>query len=542
MGNENPVLGNEESDRDVDFKPVIEQAPDRRRIFRKLLALAGLGITGALLSQDKTGLLPTVKATNPTVTTESSGTNTSGYVAFWDSGTDITSDSGGNFTWGSVFGLKSIAGQSGVFGGANNAGGIGVEGEAFSTSGSPVGVLGVTEGYASVPSSGPVGVQGEANTGTGVLGQSISGTGVVGSTTSGYAGLFTGGNVGIGTTTPSSLLTVHGASGTVDQIRIEQGGTGNADILTAAGSAATAMGTTSSGIGFVGTTSNNDLKIQVANNARIYLPAGGGVGIGTTSPPLQLSIVDESGANSRGVQLMENYSSAGAAVMNFYKSRGTNAAPTAVANGDYVHAFSAFAYSGSTYLDTAGFLTRVNGSVTGSSVPTDLALYTKSTGTNDPYGDGVVRLVVSGANGNVGIGTTTPTHLIQLNGGAYCTGTGAWIAGSSVRWKENITPLTDGVDTLKQLHPVSYNRKETPGKTTMGFIAEEVGKVLPTVVDWDRKEPGYAEGYDHLAILALSVQAVKELATRNSKQETTIQQLQERIAVLERTVKQFTAS
>jgi hypothetical protein len=107
--------------------------------------------------------------------------------------------------------------------------------------------------------------------------------------------------------------------------------------------------------------------------------------------------------------------------------------------------------------------------------------------------------------GHVGLGLNAPAHLIHLNGGAYCDGTGSWIAGSSVRWKENITPLAGGVDTLKQLHPVAYNRKETPGKKTMGFIAEEVGKVLPTVVDWDKAEPGYAEGYDHLAILALAV-------------------------------------
>jgi hypothetical protein len=114
-----------------------------------------------------------------------------------------------------------------------------------------------------------------------------------------------------------------------------------------------------------------------------------------------------------------------------------------------------------------------------------------------------------------------------LADGAYCDGTGAWIAGSSVRWKENITPLVDAVSTLRQLHPVTYNRKETPGKTTMGFIAEEVGKVLPTVVDWDQKEPGYAEGYDHQAILALAVEAIRD-------QQKTIEQLQHRIAVLEK--------
>ena len=83
----------------------------------------------------------------------------------------------------------------------------------------------------------------------------------------------------------------------------------------------------------------------------------------------------------------------------------------------------------------------------------------------------------------------------------------------------------------------------------MGFIAEEVGKVLPTVVDWDPKEEGYAEGYDHLAILALAVEAVKEqqrtIEQLRGQHETEIEQLRtennilheqltERIEVLER--------
>jgi hypothetical protein len=87
----------------------------------------------------------------------------------------------------------------------------------------------------------------------------------------------------------------------------------------------------------------------------------------------------------------------------------------------------------------------------------------------------------------VGIGTTRPSHLIQLAGGAYSDGS-TWNPASSIRWKENITPLTDGIETLKQLHPVRYNYKKTPTETTMGFIAEEVGKVLPMVVDWDPAE------------------------------------------------------
>ncbi len=151
------------------------------------------------------------------------------------------------------------------------------------------------------------------------------------------------------------------------------------------------------------------------------------------------------------------------------------------------------------------------------------------------------NLLLQDAGGKVGIGTTTPTHLIQLAGGAFCDGTGAWIAGSSVRWKENIEPLADGVDTLRQLHPVSYNRKETPSRRTMGFIAEEVGKVLPTIVDWDEAEPGYAEGYDHLAILALTVEAIKEQQKEIEQLKVVIKEQSDDIRTLHETVKGLSA-
>jgi ribosomal protein L9 len=56
------------------------------------------------------------------------------------------------------------------------------------------------------------------------------------------------------------------------------------------------------------------------------------------------------------------------------------------------------------------------------------------------------------------------------------------------------------------------------------------------VVDWDKAEPGYAEGYDHLVILALAVQAVKEQQTTIQGQQT---QISEQQATIEALKKQF---
>ena len=52
------------------------------------------------------------------------------------------------------------------------------------------------------------------------------------------------------------------------------------------------------------------------------------------------------------------------------------------------------------------------------------------------------------------------------------------------------------------------------------------------MVDWDPKEAGYAEGYDHLAILALAVEAVKE-------QQRTIEDLRDQVRILQQEVKRL---
>jgi hypothetical protein len=66
--------------------------------------------------------------------------------------------------------------------------GIGVEGDANATTGTPTGVMGVTEGTLVTPAMS--GVHGVANTGTGVLGESTSGVGVLGETSTGQAGVY----------------------------------------------------------------------------------------------------------------------------------------------------------------------------------------------------------------------------------------------------------------------------------------------------------------------------------------------------------------
>ncbi len=77
------------------------------------------------------------------------------------------------------------------------------------------------------------------------------------------------------------------------------------------------------------------------------------------------------------------------------------------------------------------------------------------------------------------------------------------------------------MDTLSKLNGVSYDWKDT-GKKDYGFIAEEVGKVLPEIVEWSA-DPEYANSMDYIRIISFLVEGVKE-------QEKKIIDLQNKLA------------
>ena len=122
----------------------------------------------------------------------------------------------------------------------------------------------------------------------------------------------------------------------------------------------------------------------------------------------------------------------------------------------------------------------------------------------------------------VGIGTTTPTHLIHLAGGAYSNGS-TWVNASSRELKENIKEVSteEAIKTVENLKPVAFNYKEGDQDLHVGFIAEDVPELVATN---DRK------GLDSMDIVAVLTKVVQE-------QQKTIQalrrEMQEKIGQLE---------
>ena len=121
---------------------------------------------------------------------------------------------------------------------------------------------------------------------------------------------------------------------------------------------------------------------------------------------------------------------------------------------------------------------------------------------------------ISIPSGNLGVrinGDANITHGITLPDTSAPAGqvkANAFVSYSSIRFKENIEPLGSALDTISKLEGVSYNWKDT-GKKDFGFIAEEVGKVLPEIVEWN-VDSQYANTMDYTRIISFLVEAVKE--------------------------------
>lgn len=114
-------------------------------------------------------------------------------------------------------------------------------------------------------------------------------------------------------------------------------------------------------------------------------------------------------------------------------------------------------------------------------------------------------------------GLNTQYSGYQFNGAGNATAIhGSWVDTSDIRIKENITPVTSGLDKLTQLNPVMFSYKKdaltTPNK--YGLIAQELELVIPEVV---AKNEGLIEGIDELRSVAYTnlipvlIKAIQEL-------------------------------
>lgn len=164
------------------------------------------------------------------------------------------------------------------------------------------------------------------------------------------------------------------------------------------------------------------------------LPSGP-VGIGTTNPGFKLEVVKDGGAGTIALTSYRNEAGQSAWLSRF--ARGSLASPAIVQNGDLIGAFDFYPYNGTNFnLQTAIIYTKVSGIVSESSIPTDIVFGTDATGT--AYGSGKERLVIK-STGNIGIGTTSPVHALEVNGNVGITTGNNFIFSNNIGTNRSIS-------------------------------------------------------------------------------------------------------
>ncbi len=105
---------------------------------------------------------------------------------------------------------------------------------------------------------------------------------------------------------------------------------------------------------------------------------------------------------------------------------------------------------------------------------------------------------------------------------------GTYASVSSRRWKRNIVTIPNALDKVLSLRGVAFDwNKEHGGAHALGFIAEEVGQVLPEIVTYDADDPKEASGVDYFKISAVLVEAIKAQQTLLQNQQEILQNQQE---------------
>jgi hypothetical protein len=254
---------------------------------------------------------------------------------------------------------------------------------------------------------------------SGVLGSGVSWMQSATKTQSTYYGLSlqpNGGNVGIGTTTPSNTLDVNGGAEINGETYIRS--TSNVGLR---------IQTTDQGIGgndglrvglnathaFVWQYENKPLAFATNGGQRMTISAGGNVGIGTTSPDSLL-------------QIGESYTT----------TSGTNKKIIANIGGYYSTAagfqYQALGFTGTTF-DESDISTQTSGEVLKNfyiGLFSDVGYFNENR--FSIYQGGAERLSIK-QSGNVGIGTTSPAQKLHVNDGGirverYATGLGGFIS------------------------------------------------------------------------------------------------------------------
>jgi hypothetical protein len=117
------------------------------------------------------------------------------------------------------------------------------------------------------------------------------------------------------------------------------------------------------------------------------------------------------------------------------------------------------------------------------------------------------NVLLATSAGRVGVKTSSPSATLTVGVGGT-TLADAWTTRSAIRFKTNVHAIPEPLRTVSLLQGVRYEKK-SDGSREVGFIAEEVAKVLPEVVSVDA-DTNEVDGIDYSRLTPLLVEAIKD--------------------------------
>lgn len=315
------------------------------------------------------------------------------------------------------------------------------------------------------------------------------------------------GNVGIGTTEPAKKLDVNGNMilGTVDSARIVFDRSDVNFHLKR-----TLNGTQLSSGGTLTLRSNQHLEFITGGIPQARLLSNGRLGLGDQSPDAVLEVVGDLMVSQNGdgdLFIVNSEGRVGIARTTpnamLHVSNDDGNIPTQIIRGantqsaDIVQIFENRTSAAGAHFVSAG--------------ANNVKFQLKRTSDSSV----MVELQPAGTSffngGKVGIGTTSPTHPLEMASGAHVTAGGVWTDASSREFKENISDLTsqEALQTVSELRPMKYTYKADLSKDLhLGFIAEDVPDLVATA---DRRS---LSPMDIVAVLTKVVQEQQKTITK----------------------------
>ena len=131
---------------------------------------------------------------------------------------------------------------------------------------------------------------------------------------------------------------------------------------------------------------------------------------------------------------------------------------------------------------------------------------------------------------------TNPTYGVELqnimtdNNDSGKIKATAFVTYSSVKYKTDVNTIKGATNMLDSIRGVTYTSNYGNDKQ-YGFIAEEVGSVMPEIVEFESNTPD-AVAMDYTRIIPVLVEAVKEKNKKINNQQKQLNNQQKQIDTL----------